>query len=167
MRETDSSPWYKQFWPWVLILLPLSAVVAGLCTVYIANHGADTPVNKDYYQAGIRINQRTHLIENAQRLGIQAQVHYNAQDQRLQIDLTGPQQNIEFLTVVLRHPAYETLDRTLELKSVANGLYSADFELPMKGKWYITATDNDKTWLLEDKIRLHDNVTLTLSPNVN
>ena len=41
-------PWYKQFWPWFLILLPGTAVVATLYTVVIANQYADDLVVDDY-----------------------------------------------------------------------------------------------------------------------
>ena len=37
----DTQPWYRQFWPWFLISLPASVVVAGLSTLYIANRHAD------------------------------------------------------------------------------------------------------------------------------
>ena len=39
-RDLDTTPWYRQFWPWFLIVLPGSVVVAALTTVYIANKGA-------------------------------------------------------------------------------------------------------------------------------
>ncbi len=29
-------PWFKQFWPWFLLMLPLAAVTASLVTVAIA-----------------------------------------------------------------------------------------------------------------------------------
>jgi hypothetical protein len=42
---TDSSenrPWYVQFWPWFLILLPAAAVVASIVTLIIATtHAPD------------------------------------------------------------------------------------------------------------------------------
>ena len=40
-ETTDILPWYRQFWPWFLILLPASVVVAGFVTLYIAADGAD------------------------------------------------------------------------------------------------------------------------------
>ena len=32
----DTLPWYRQFWPWFIIALPATAVVASLATVWIA-----------------------------------------------------------------------------------------------------------------------------------
>lgn len=164
-QPSDTKPWYKQFWPWVLIFLPLSAVVAGLSTVYIANHGADTPVKKDYYQAGIRINQRKHLIENAARLGIQTDLAYNHADQKITLSLNGPQQNVKTLRMVLRHPAYEPLDRSFDLLPIGNQQYQHNLEIPMFGKWYITITDNDRSWLLEDQIQIEETTLLTITPS--
>ena len=35
-RPAGPTPWYRQFWPWFVIALPASAVIAGLTTVWIA-----------------------------------------------------------------------------------------------------------------------------------
>ncbi|MFT7320700.1 FixH family protein, partial [Congregibacter sp.] len=35
--QEHEEPWYQQFWPWFLIALPGSVVIAGLSTLYIAN----------------------------------------------------------------------------------------------------------------------------------
>ena len=40
--EPDRSrPWYREPWPWVLIALPLSAVIASLVTLWIALSNPD------------------------------------------------------------------------------------------------------------------------------
>ena len=37
MKDADDIlPWYRQFWPWFIIALPATAVVASLATVWIA-----------------------------------------------------------------------------------------------------------------------------------
>ena len=33
---TDTKPWYKQFWPWFLISLPGSVVIACMFTISLA-----------------------------------------------------------------------------------------------------------------------------------
>ena len=44
MKREDTLPWYKQFWPWFIIALPASAVVAGLYTLWIAMQTGDSLV---------------------------------------------------------------------------------------------------------------------------
>ncbi len=44
MEDTDTTPWYRQFWPWFIILLPATAVVASLYTVSLAYRTTDSLV---------------------------------------------------------------------------------------------------------------------------
>ena len=43
-EQEDTKPWYRQFWPWFIIALPASAVVAGLTTLWIAVQTTDSLV---------------------------------------------------------------------------------------------------------------------------
>ena len=52
MDREDPTPWYRQFWPWFIIALPASAVVAGLTTVWIAMQTTDSLVVKS--EDGVR-----------------------------------------------------------------------------------------------------------------
>jgi hypothetical protein len=38
--------WYRQFWPWFLIALPLAAVVGGLLTIFIAAKNPDLLIQR-------------------------------------------------------------------------------------------------------------------------
>ena len=71
-NETQIKPWYKQFWPWFVISLPASAVVAGIITVFIAFDNADSLVVDDYYKAGLAINDQVQLQKNALNYGYAA-----------------------------------------------------------------------------------------------
>ena len=35
-------PWFKQFWPWFVVLLPTAGVIAGIATVVISINAAPT-----------------------------------------------------------------------------------------------------------------------------
>lgn len=35
-RRVDDKPWYKQFWPWFIIALPLSSVIASFTVLWLA-----------------------------------------------------------------------------------------------------------------------------------
>ena len=52
--NTDSEqvlPWYRQFWPWFIIALPASAVVASLYTFWLAVSNPDQMVvDEDEYR---------------------------------------------------------------------------------------------------------------------
>ncbi len=43
--------WYKQFWPWFIIALPASAVIASFITLWLAiTHPDPLVIDKDEYQ---------------------------------------------------------------------------------------------------------------------
>ena len=95
------SPWYKQFWPWFLISLPLTAVIAGISTVIIAMHNPDGVVADDYYKEGLAINRTLHSEKMARQLNIavSGQVSSNIIN-KIEI----------FFTMVLLEEAFHDLD---------------------------------------------------------
>ena len=44
VRRFDSRPWYRQFWPWFLVALPVASVVLSFVTLYMALDGGDAVV---------------------------------------------------------------------------------------------------------------------------
>ncbi|MBV1875558.1 MAG: FixH family protein, partial [Cycloclasticus sp.] len=73
----DNTPWYKQFWPWFLILLPFSVVIASVITFIIAQKNPPSLVSSNYYKEGLAINASKQLEENAKKLGLSATVSTN------------------------------------------------------------------------------------------
>lgn len=49
-QATQLRPWYRQFWPWFLIALPASAVIAGIVTVILAASNPDPIIKSDRYE---------------------------------------------------------------------------------------------------------------------
>ncbi len=43
-----AKPWYREPWPWLLMLPPAASVVAGLTLAYLAVHDASPLVVDDY-----------------------------------------------------------------------------------------------------------------------
>lgn len=72
--RTDTKPWYRQAWPWFLISLPATAVIAGTVTMVLAVRGYDGPVTADYYKQGLAINEEVARAELARGLGLQARL---------------------------------------------------------------------------------------------
>lgn len=53
MSTPDARPWYRQLWPWLLILPPAVAVIGGALTLYLALTRPDTLVSQDCVQDGV------------------------------------------------------------------------------------------------------------------
>ena len=47
MRALQHPPWYRQFWPWFIIALPVSAVIASMILLYFAITRPDYIVVED------------------------------------------------------------------------------------------------------------------------
>ncbi|MBP6382753.1 MAG: FixH family protein, partial [Pseudomonadales bacterium] len=62
---SEPAPWYRQGWPWFLILLPLSVVIACFVTLYLALKTDEALVRDDYYKEGLAINRRLEEESNA------------------------------------------------------------------------------------------------------
>jgi len=48
--RADRQPWYKEPWPWLLMLGPFVVVIAGLATAWLAGKSYDGFVTADYYK---------------------------------------------------------------------------------------------------------------------
>jgi hypothetical protein len=135
LPREDTLPWYQQFWPWFLILLPASVVVAGLSTLYIANRHADDLVVDDYYKDGLAINRQLEKKQRALEQGITAQLSFN--DASVQVLTTGPVSANQLL-LQLSHPLEADRDFDITLTRVNPGRYSGRLQQPVAPRWHWT-----------------------------
>ena len=73
-EQLDTKPWYKQFWPWFIIALPLSAVIASIATFVIALQNPEHLVvdNAEYKKIsaelkptrGNKISEQSQAVKN-------------------------------------------------------------------------------------------------------
>ena len=49
--------WYREPWPWLLMMGPAIVIVAGFYTLWLAIQSNDGLVADDYYKRGLAINQ--------------------------------------------------------------------------------------------------------------
>ena len=146
----SSTAWYRQFWPWFLIALPGSVVIAALTTVYIAHRHADDLVSGDYYKRGLSINERLVQQEKAISLGIKAEVliHDTLVQVRLQNPLSQPLLLLEFT-----HPAEADHDFTLTIKETAPGLYMGELPRRVGPNWH-WALSHENQWQLNSRLKM-------------
>lgn len=142
-----SKPWYREPWPWFLISLPATAVVAGIATVWIAATNADGLVVGDYYKAGMAINQTLARDDAARALALNATLQ--GQDSTLSLTLTGhlkayPAQ----LALMLAHPTRPGMDHALALRHTGGGHYRGALPVLPAGKWHAQLSDTASAWRL-------------------
>lgn len=53
MSSTTTRPWYRQLWPWLLMLPPALSVVGGAVTYYLAVTRPESLVSQDCVQDGV------------------------------------------------------------------------------------------------------------------
>lgn len=138
--EYDTLPWYQQFWPWFLIMLPASVVVAGLTTMYIAHEGADDLVVDEYYKNGLAINRQLEKKERAVALGISASLEFSAQSVAV---TTAGDVGAGKLFLVLSHPMEANRDFSIELERLEPGFYAGSLDRPLFHRWH---------WILENRV---------------
>lgn len=150
----DELPWYRQFWPWFLIALPASVVVAGLSTVYIANQGADDLVVDDYYKNGLAINRKLEKKQRATDMGISAQLLFS--EQSVSITTAGPVIAGE-LHLLLSHPLEADRDFNVILSRIGPNLYRGELQHPIAARWHWTLELRAPTgWRLDGAIEATD-----------
>lgn len=154
MQEKAKKSWFKQFWPWFLIILPLAAVVAGISTLIIATSNPPEMVVDDYYKTGKAVNADLSLLNNAKKLGLSAIVVQ--QEDGLLITLDGLKTNTS-LSLSLFHSTQSKRDKFAMLTADAEGNYHYETEQTLKGKWSLRIEPFDKKWRLEKKVHFPTN----------
>ena len=144
--------WYKEPWAWLVFILPFTAVVAGIATVFIANHEPDALVVGDYYKKGKAINLELSKVKHAQKLGIKFAIKFDSN--QLVVKPTGIEKEFPVLNINFYHPTQADKDFYLALTADGNGLFRHHVEQPINGKWRITITPFENHWKVQNTLSL-------------
>lgn len=155
--RTDKGPWYREPWPWLLMLGPFVVVVAGIYTAYLAIHSADGLVEEDYYKKGLAVNQTIARSDNAKAMGLTAGIRVVSDGMTVRLTGTGAGFTPPpALVVTLSHPTRAGLDQTQPFRKEGD-VYAGKLRLAASGHWLVLIEDEAKTW------RLMGNVVLPAS----
>lgn len=143
-------PWYREPWPWLLMLGPLVVIVAGFVTAYLAVVSNDGLVEDDYYKQGLTVNQRTARDQRAAELGIEAEFVVGAEGRRIRVLLRANEgvRLPEALALRITHPTRPGLDQNLALRREGAGIYDGTLEPLPGGRWHVTLEDGAREWRL-------------------
>ena len=154
MTDLDTKPWYRQFWPWFIIALPASAVVASLYTVSLAVRTTDSLVVSS--EDGMDVVASRHLA--AERFatvhGVRATLTFDLQSGAIRAALTADKA-VEWpktLQLLFSHPAFAHRDQHITMTAAmpdsdGGPVWSGHFVDVPDGRWYVVLADGD-AWRL-------------------
>lgn len=164
MKPMLQLPWYRDYWPWFLIALPASAVIAGFITLWLAIESDDGVVTDDYYKQGLAINRTLARDEAAAQLQLGADMRMAAG--KVELTLSGRLASYpERISLRIAHPTRAGMDQIVELTHTGNGAYTGRAQLPAAGRWALVLEDPGKIWLLHGQITQGGDARVTLKPN--
>lgn len=163
MNMTAATPWYKQFYPWLIIAIPFLTVVGCIITITLAISSPNALVKDNYYKEGLAINRDIARLSQAEKLNLQGFLR-GGRDQ-LSLNLQGDiKQWPDTLDMLFSHATREELDRRVILQKVAAGQYVSDWQQLPDGAWYYHLMPADKSWELRDRFTVSDVFQVRLSP---
>lgn len=140
----DKSPWWKERMVWLIIALPLSAVVAGIATVFIAAHNPDDMVKAEYVKEGLAVDAPRTSLDKAASMGLKATLTNHGG--LLSLHVTGRTVLPQTLILTLVHPTQAKLDQQIPMTFAGQGTYQARIDLTGQGKRHLTLMPPDKSW---------------------
>lgn len=155
MEMTTPKPWYKQFYPWMIIAIPFLTVVGCIVTITLAVSSPNALVKDNYYKEGLAINRDIQRLSQAATLNLQGFMRGDREQLTLQLqgDLA---QWPETLEMYFSHATREDLDRSVMMQKVAAGQYISDWRQLPDGAWYYHLMPADKSWELRDRFIVRD-----------
>lgn len=154
-------PWYREPWPWLLMLAPLAAVLMGVVMVVLAARSKDGLVEDDYYKQGLAINRTLDRERHAVALHVSGVLEFSAD--RTHVRLLLGQDGAEPAALLLRlvHPTLAGLDQRVTLVRTGPGEFTGVLRAPPAGRWLLTLEDDDQSWrvagawhTIDERVRL-------------
>ena len=147
----DPRPWYRQGWPWLLMLMPGLAVVGGVITAYLAISSNNALVVGEYWREGKAINHSLAKEAQAKALGLELSMQQVGSDLRVQLRSMGQAaQSTNPIRVQWIHPTLSGRDRMGIAMPQGHGVYRiADFTWPKEGHWQLMVEDAGGAWRMK------------------
>jgi len=139
MKSQDKSPWYKNPFVWLVISLPLAAVIAGTYTMYLAIISDTGLVTDNYYEKGLAINQVLERDKLAEKMGLSAALNIDQEAEKVKLLLTA---NPDFtypdkLQISFLNKIRKGFDKQVVLNHGSNNVYEATLPDLVAGNWYV------------------------------
>jgi len=157
------APWYREPWVWLMIALPMSAVIGGIITLYLAVSTSDGLVVDDYYKRGKAINLDLARDQAAVRYQLRADIDIDLRENRVRLLLESSDTVLpDALTFSLLHPTQPGHDQVIVLRHGGEGVYSGSVDELARSNWYLQLEADD--WRLSGRQQIPQMETTVLLP---
>lgn len=166
MSKPNDKPlgWKREPWVWVLIAIPLSAVIMGIVMITLALQSWSGLVVDDYYKQGKHINRVLARDKLAWELGLGAELNLEPGGEiEIRFEADGALISAQALELELVHATRPGLDRKLDLKRFDTRGYRGRLDLPGQGRWNLYLQTAD--WRLTGSLRQPGPGRASLRPN--
>lgn len=163
MQSDIPKKWYKQFWPWFLIVVPFSSMVLSFTMMNFAFNSEDSMVIDDYYKEGKGINLNLQKLQQAKVLNISTQAQILSDSIEVTF-ISGAPQKGAALTLDFYHSTQKFKDFSVTLLRDANGIYRAPLTADVSGKWQLSLHPFDESWKIQKVIALPQSNAFDLKP---
>jgi hypothetical protein len=158
--------WYREPFVWLLIALPLTAVIAGFVTLGLAITSDDGVVEDDYYRRGKEINLVLARDQAAAARGLQGHIELDDATHQLQLRLSArdPAAIADNVELKFLHATRAGVDKTLILARQSDGSYRVPLPELAQGHWNVQLVAQD--WRLVGSLRIPKEHGLDLRPSL-
>jgi hypothetical protein len=162
----DDRPWYRQIWPWMLMLPPALAVAGGVMMLLLAVRTPSALVVDDYARIEELTNERFARDRAAQRLALKGELTFAPQTRRVELRLSGSDdfQYPDVVTAAFRHPTNPAGDFQLTLARDGD-IFIADGSFAT-GSFYVELMPDDSSWRLGAGVQRLDGLVV-LNPQTD
>jgi uncharacterized protein len=158
-----AQPWYRQPWPWLLMLGPAIVIVAGVHTMMLAFSQQDALVVGDYYKQGLAINQDLRRDRVAASDRMEAELRYDAAAGKLLgVVRSGGHAYSGKLRISLFHSTLPGKDIHLQLPTDAQGRFSAALPMLDMARWQVQIEGERADWRLNTTWKWPEQHAVTL-----
>lgn len=165
-NHEQTQPWYKYFWPWFIIAIPVITVAANLWFIQMSLSRGDSKVNDNYYKEGLAINQVVEADQEALAAGLTAELELDAKTGLVKVRMPAGK-HLEQLAMAINHPMEASYDMVLALASKDGQIFEGRAPKPLNySRWYVEISGlvDGKKWRLRGEWNIAQN-QLTLEPS--
>lgn len=140
---------------WLMIIIPVTTVIASFVTLGLAIRGADAELPKFYATEGSALDTDLALLTTAKQLGVKASLDVDQSGiVRARVQSSSGESFPARLSLILTHVVDASRDQKIELVGTDEaGLYTADLDTALEGRWLIQL-DHESVWRLRGRVEI-------------